>query len=207
MSGYKRIGISGGTFDPIHYGHLITAEQVREKFSLDKVLFIPSGNPPHKDSQVVTGANHRFNMVCSAIEGNPYFEVSRVEIDRPGKTYTVDTLEQLKNLMGSQSTLFFIIGADVVADLLTWKEPRKVFGLCEFIAVFRPGYHKEDFYKQIDFLKLEYGAKINITEVPMIEISSTQIRERVKNGLSIRYMTHYGVERYINEHRLYLNDN
>ena len=123
----KRIGILGGTFDPIHNGYLIMAEIIRGAFELDRVLFIPSGNPPHKKNQTVTDAEHRYNMVCEALKGNPYFEKSRIEVDREGYTYTIDTLGILNEQYRGIADLYYIIGADVLYDLLTWKDYEKVF--------------------------------------------------------------------------------
>ncbi|MDF2524348.1 MAG: nicotinic acid mononucleotide adenylyltransferase [Clostridiales bacterium] len=203
MQKSKRVGISGGTFDPIHYGHLITAEHIREKFELDKILFIPAGTPPHKDINQVTESEHRYNMVCSAVNGNPAFEVSRVEVDRKGYTYTVDTLSQLQQSYGRETEFNFIIGADVVSELLTWKDPERVFGLCNFIAVFRPGYEMKQFLEQIEYLKKSYSARIKTINVPLIDISSTEIRSRVKSGLSIRYLVPHEVEQYIYKNKLY----
>lgn len=200
---FKRIGISGGTFDPIHYGHLIIAEHVRECFKLEKVIFIPSGMPPHKDLSRVTPAEHRFNMTNIAISTNRYFEASRIELERKGYTYTVDTLQQLRDMYGNEVELYFIIGADVVPDLLKWKDFKRVFELCEFVAVLRPWHDAEEFKFEIKHLQAEYGAKINIMRAPLIEISSTEIRERVMNGSSIKYLVPEGVESYIADNGLY----
>lgn len=206
MQKSKKIGISGGTFDPIHYGHLITAERVKEKFNLDKILFIPAGTPPHKSINQVTEAEHRYNMVHSAVNDNPAFEVSRIEVDRKGYTYTVDTLSQLQESYGAGTEFYFIIGADVVSDLLNWKAPERVFSLCNFIAVFRPGYERKQFSEQISFLKKSYSARIHTIDVPLIEISSTEVRNRVKNSLSIRYLVPHEVEQYIINNKLYHGD-
>lgn len=198
-----KIGILGGTFDPIHHGHLIVAEVVREESGLDKILFIPSGMPPHKDLSGVTCGEHRFNMVKEAINNNPLFEASRIEIEREGLTYTIDTLKRLKNMYGDDTGLFFIIGADVVGDILTWKDFEKVFSICEFIAVLRPEYKEDDFEKNIEFLRSRYMAKIHIVNIPLIEISSTIIRGKVQNGKSIKYMVPDRVETYIKNNGLY----
>lgn len=199
----ERIGISGGTFDPIHYGHLIVAEEIRESMKLDRVVFIPTGNPPHKVSSRVTGAEHRFGMVQCAIRSNPFFEASRIEIERAGLTYTIDTLEQLMSVYKENTRLFFITGADVIPELLTWKDYRRLFSLCEFIAVLRPGYKKDEFMRKIEVLKSEYEAKIYTVNAPLIGISSTTIRERVKDGKSIKYLVPEGVEEYIRSNGLY----
>lgn len=200
---YKKVGISGGTFDPVHHGHLIIAQEVREKLELDKVLFIPVGLPPHKKDHRVTEAEHRYNMVFEAVRSNPFFEASRIEIDREGYTYTIDTLLHLKRIYGDDTKLFFIIGADVVPELVTWKRFEEVFRLCEFVAVNRPGPQKENFFESIRYLKERYSAIIHIIKLPLIEISSTDIRNRVKDGRPIKYLVPECVEKYIYENSLY----
>lgn len=200
---YKKIGITGGTFDPIHYGHLIIAESAREAFELDRVVFIPSGTPPHKKLSKVTASEHRFNMVYMAISSHPCFEVSDIEIARSGYTYTIDTLLQLKASYGDGTKLFFITGADVILDLLFWKDYKKVFTMCEFIAAFRPDYEKDRFLREIEHLKAAYGAVIHLLEAPLIEISSTSIRQKVCSGKSIKYVVPESVEGYIIQNSLY----
>lgn len=199
----KGMGILGGTFDPVHYGHLIIAEAVREGFDLEKILFIPSGQPPHKDNSRVSDAEHRYNMLKAAISTNPHFDISRIEIDRDGYTYSVDTLSQLKSIYGCNTTIYFIIGADIVQELTTWREFEKVFTLCDFIAVFRPGNKETSFLNEIDRLKSEYNAKIHTLEAPLIEISSTEIRDRVAEGKSIKYFLPEPVEQYIYANAIY----
>jgi nicotinate-nucleotide adenylyltransferase len=200
---YKKIGISGGTFDPVHYGHLIAAQEIRERLELDKVLFVPVGLPPHKKDHRVTEPEHRYNMVFEAVRSNPFFEVSRIEIDRAGYTYTIDTLLNLKATYGDDTKLFFIIGADVVPELVTWRQFEEVFKLCEFVAVNRPGSQKEDFFESIRYLKEQYSAIIHTIKLPLIEISSTDIRSRVKNDGTIKYLVPECVEKYIYENGLY----
>lgn len=199
----RKIGISGGTFDPIHYGHLIVAEIIREKFQLEKVIFIPTGLPPHKNSAGVTNAEHRYNMVKDAIQTNPYFEVSRIEIERRGITYAVDTLTELRGIYGPDTDLFYIIGADVVRDITTWKNFKEVFPMCNFIAVLRPEHKIADFNNTIEYLKSTYMAKIHTSDIPLIDISSTYVRERVKNNKSIKYLVPESVEAYANCNGLY----
>ncbi|HHW48425.1 MAG TPA: nicotinate-nucleotide adenylyltransferase [Clostridiaceae bacterium] len=199
----KKIGISGGTFDPVHCGHLIAAQEIRERLKLDKVLFIPVGLPPHKKDHRVTEAEHRYNMVFEAVRSNPFFEVSRIEIDREGYTYTIDTLQYLKTVYGDDARLFFIIGADVVPELVTWRQFEEIFRLCEFVAVNRPGTQKKDFFKNVRYLKEQYSAIIHIIKLPLIEISSTDIRRRVKEGRTIKYLVPESVEKYIYENGLY----
>ncbi|HOM02953.1 MAG TPA: nicotinate-nucleotide adenylyltransferase [Acetivibrio sp.] len=200
----KKIGILGGTFDPIHNGHLIMAEIIRGAFELDKVLFIPSGNPPHKKEQTVTDAYHRYNMVCEALKGNSHFEVSRIEVDREGYTYTIDTLGVLNEQYKGIATLYYIIGADVLYDLLTWKDYEKVFKICRFIAALRPGSDIEGFNDRIKYLEDTFSASILAAQIPLIEISSTMIRNRVKEGKSIKYLVPDAVENYIKREGLYL---
>lgn len=201
--GLNRIGILGGTFNPIHCGHLIIAETVREKFCLDKVLFIPSGQPPHKPDTEVIDAEHRYEMVRRAVATNRFFEASRVEIDREGYTYTVNTLQTLREEYGVEAGLFFIIGADIIPELPTWKEFRSVFKLCEFIAVLRPGHEKKVLEADIDQLKRDYDIKLVMTEAPLVDISSSDIRERRSLGRSIKYLVTEGTEEYIKTEGLY----
>ncbi|NLK86202.1 MAG: nicotinate-nucleotide adenylyltransferase [Clostridiaceae bacterium] len=199
----SRIGIMGGTFNPIHIGHLIAANDVQEKFGLDKVLFIPSGQPPHKPDSEVTDQEHRFEMVRLAVASNACFEASRIEIDREGYTYTVNTLLELKKRYGEETSFYFIIGADVVPELKSWREFEKVFRLCEFVAVMRSGFSERSFYSEIQQLEAGYGARIHPVQSRLIDISSTEIRERCMNGASIKYLVHESVEGYILENGLY----
>ena len=201
----EKIGISGGTFNPIHLGHLIVAELVRDRFGLDKVLFVPSGMPPHKNLSNVAGAEHRFNMVQKAVAGNPWFSESRIEVERGGYTYTVDTLKNLKEIYRNNTSLYYIIGADVLNDLLTWKDYQEVFKICEFIVVLRPGNDAYGFKKQIQYLRDNYCAKIHFIDTPLIDISSTEIRNSIKEGRSIKYLVPDAVEEYIKVNGLYID--
>lgn len=200
----EKIGISGGTFNPIHIGHLIIAEIARDRFGLDKVLFVPSGMPPHKNLSNVAYAEHRFDMVQKAVKSNPYFIDSRIEVDRGGYTYTVDTLKKLREIYGNSASLYYIIGADVLNDLLTWKNHEEVFEICEFIAVLRPGNDVQAFKNQMEYLKNSHFAKIHYIDAPLIDISSTGIRDSVKEGRSIKYLVPEAVEEYIKLNRLYI---
>ncbi|WP_459076787.1 nicotinate-nucleotide adenylyltransferase [Herbivorax alkaliphila] len=204
MIAVKKIGILGGTFNPIHNGHLIMAEAIREDFRLDKVLFIPSGNPPHKSKNEVIDKEHRYNMVCEAINENDFFEKSRIEIEREGYTYTIDTLKRLKASQKEDVLLYYIIGADVLYDLNKWKDYQSVFKTCEFIAALRPGSRKEEFRDRIKYLNNNFEAKIYSVNIPLIDISSTEIRKRVKEGKSIKYLVPENVENYIKNNKLYL---
>ncbi len=198
-----KIGICGGTFDPIHLGHLAIAELVRCELNLDKVLFIPTGMPPHKDLNAVTNSIHRLNMVKCAVEGNGYFEAVDIEIKREGYTYTVDTLKELHHIYPQGTTFYYIIGADVVMDLLTWKRPEEVFVLTKFAAVMRAGYLDNDFMERIKIMRKRFDIDILSVEAPLIEISSTFIRERVKKNQSVKYLVSDCVDAYIKDNHLY----
>ena len=198
-----KIGISGGTFDPVHYGHLIAAEEARQQLGLERVIFIPAGLPPHKTPVSYATGLHRYHMVCAAIITNKYFEASDIEISRPGYTYSIDTLEQLAGIYGNTVRFYFITGADVVCELLTWKEYKKIFEMCDFVAVMRPGCDYTDFSSRIEKLRSLHGANVHTIESPLIGISSTAIRSMVRCGMSIKYLVPENVEKYIYEHGLY----
>jgi nicotinate-nucleotide adenylyltransferase len=202
---FRRIGILGGTFNQVHYGHLIMAETIRERFELDKVLFIPSGQPPHKTNDVLADAESRYEMVQRAVGSNRFFEASRIEIDREGYTYTIDTLNILKKEYGSETKIFFLIGSDVIPELKTWKEYSNVFKKCEFIACVRPGYDEETFKAALKQGQISEELKISMTKTPCIEISSSTIRERVRKGQTIKYLVPEKVEYYIYSKGLYRN--
>ena len=136
--------IMGGTFDPFHYGHLVTAEVVKHRFGVDKIMFIPTGRPAHKEGKKVVDNEIRYKMTCMATESNKDFVVSRIEIDRPGKTYSIDTVRELKKMFGPDKKFYFITGADAILDILKWRDPEELLKLCEFITVTRPGYAKKD---------------------------------------------------------------
>lgn len=199
----KKIGIMGGTFNPIHNGHLIVTEDVRVKCGLDLVLFITSGQPPHKPDSEVIDANHRYEMVRRAVSSNPFFEASRIEIDRSGYTYTVNTLQQLKKEYGVGTDFYFIIGADIIPELVTWREHEKVFQLCEFIAILRPGHDWPVLNAQIKDNEEKYGVRIHPVDSHLVDISSTDIRERCKRGETIKYLVPDEVEEYIMAKGLY----
>ncbi len=199
----RKLGIMGGTFDPIHYGHLVAAEAVRDRFQLDKVLFIPSGNPPHKNSKNVTDAIHRYNMTLLATAANPYFEVSRIEIDRKGITYTIDTIKELMTLYGSGTELFFITGADALLEILTWYKVDELLKLCNFVAATRPGFNKKDLEQKLHEIKSKYSKEVFQIEIPSLAISSTDIRTRVNNNHTFKYLLPESVEQYIIKHGIY----
>jgi len=198
--GWRRIGIMGGTFDPIHYGHLLAAEEARWRFRLEVVIFVPAGQPPHKRPEGITDKEHRYNMVVLATCPNPHFLVSRVEIDRPGPSYAIDTVREFKREFGEEAEIYFITGADAVLEILTWHEADKLVELCEFIAVTRPGYDLEAMYERLPSKFLEH---IHPLPIPGIAISSTEIRRRVREGLPIKYLVPEPVEQYILKHGLY----
>ena len=190
----------GGTFDPVHNAHLFIAEEARVRIRLDQVLFIPNGQPPHKKQYEVTAPNHRLAMVELAIQGNKSFFVSRLEIDREGKSFAVDTLTTLQATL-TQAELFFITGFEAVAEILTWKRHEEVIELCRFVAVARPGVATGS---AIESLPKAYRDRIDILESPHLDISSTEIRERVSQGLPIRYLVPDEVEEYIRQQSLYV---
>lgn len=195
----QRIGIMGGTFDPIHYGHLVTAEIARSKFALDTVVFVPSGHPPHK--QFVPGhAEQRLMMTLLATVTNPYFQISRLEVDRLGPSYTYDTLTEFSKLYGDASKFYFITGADAVLEMLSWRNAENLIGLCSFIAATRPGYRLTD----VRQLPGNFRENIETMQVPALSISSTDIRRRIREGDPIKYLLPEAVETYIYKQRLYL---
>ena len=199
----KRLAIMGGTFDPIHMGHLVTAEEVRHEFQVDEVIFVPTGHPPHKSHINMTTCEHRYLMTVLATAANPYFKVSRIEIDREGVTYTIDTIKELKRVYGEEVELYFITGADAVHKILGWKESAELLQLCEFVAVTRPGYNKEELIHKVETLNAQYETNIHFLEVPALAISSSDIRRRLLESKPIKYLVPEEVENYIKKHELY----
>jgi len=191
-------GIMGGTFDPIHYGHLVTAEEVRDYFGLEEVVFVPSARPPHKIGQKVSDPEHRYLMVVLATVTNPYFQVSRVEIERPGPSYSIDTVRYFKNLWGEDTEVFFITGADAFSQISSWNNPEELLKLCTFVAASRPGY-------RLLGVENKYQGRVRTIEVSALAISSSEIRWRVKRGESIKYLVPEAVENYIYKNELYRN--
>ncbi|WP_240615793.1 nicotinate-nucleotide adenylyltransferase [Nakamurella deserti] len=191
----RRIGVMGGTFDPIHHGHLVAASEVADRFHLDEVVFVPTGQPWQKKG--VSPAEHRYLMTVIATAANPQFTVSRVDIDRPGPTYTVDTLTDLQ-AAEPDAEWFFITGADALAAIVSWKNVDDLFALAHFIGVTRPGYT----LPELDLLKLPEG-RVTLIEVPALAISSTDCRSRVERGMPVWYLVPDGVVQYIVKHRLY----
>ena len=194
----KRIAVMGGTFNPIHYAHLISAEQVRAGLGYDNILFIPSARPPHKvaDADIIE-PEHRYQMVLLAIEETPHFEVSRIELERAGPSYTIETLKTLTKLYGETTELAWIIGADSLIEYKVWKDFDKVLAQCVMIATTRPNY-------DLNRVPLEIRKRVTSFPITGIDISATTIRERVRKGLSIRYLVPEAVQAYIDQYQLYL---
>lgn len=201
----ERIGILGGTFDPIHLGHLIIAEQARDQYQLDRVLLIPSGHSYFKDhrSKKVQPAQVRLEMTKIAAGSYKPFEVSDIEVNRPGNTYSFETLEELKAL-NPESELFFIVGADTICSMRTWREPQRIFNVCTVLAAMREDQvDPEEFQRETQALEKDFGARIYPVSIPNIGISSTQIRERAASGKSIHYLVPDALESYIIETGIY----
>ncbi|MEO3744921.1 nicotinate-nucleotide adenylyltransferase [Plantactinospora sp. B5E13] len=191
----RRIGIMGGTFDPIHHGHLVAANEVADRFELDEVLFVPTGQPWQKADEPVSPAEDRYLMTVIATASNPRFQVSRVDIDRGGPTYTVDTLRDLHDQYGPKVQLFFITGADALEKILSWKDLDQMFELAHFIGVTRPGFELSDAHLPAD--------TVSLVEVPAMAISSTDCRRRVAAGGPVWYLLPDGVVQYIAKRGLY----
>lgn len=200
----KRVGIMGGTFDPIHLGHLVTAEAARSDFNMEKVIFVPSGRPPHKQESTITPKEFRYLMTVLATAANPYFEVSRTEIERSGQSYTIDTVNFMKEKMLPGSELFFITGADAILEIITWKNVEELLETVTFIAATRPGYNLHELKNRLNKkLGKHLMDKIIPIEVPAMAISSTDIRNRLKEGRSIKYLLPESVENFIQKNDLY----
>jgi nicotinate-nucleotide adenylyltransferase len=193
----RRVGVMGGTFDPIHHGHLVAASEVQAWFNLDEVVFVPTGAPWQKTDRQVAAAEDRYLMTVIATASNPRFWVSRVDIDRPGPTYTVDTLRDLAvALPGAE--LYFITGADALADIFTWREADELFDMAQFVGCTRPG-----FVMDAETLGKIPSARVTMVEVPALAISSTDVRRRTMRGEPVWYLVPDGVVQYIAKHQLY----
>jgi nicotinate-nucleotide adenylyltransferase len=200
-----RLGIHGGTFDPIHFGHLLAAEEARVALSLDQVLFAPAGDPPHKQGQSVLSIIHRQAMTGLAIEDNPAFALSWVDIDRPGPHYSVDTVRLLREEWDtSADETFFIMGADSLVHLLSWHQPAQMIELCRLAVVARPGYRPDLAELETDLPGLR--RRLEWVEMPVLGISSTDLQRRVQEGRSIRYQVPVAVAKYVAVHGLYRQD-
>jgi nicotinate-nucleotide adenylyltransferase len=187
----------GGTFDPIHHGHLVAASEVQSRFDLDRVVFVPTGQPWQKADRDVSEAEHRYLMTVIATAANSRFDVSRVDIDRAGPTYTIDTLREL-SARYRDADLYFITGADAMAAILTWREPEELFELAQFVGCTRPGHEMGP--EILDALPQD---RVSLLEIPALAISSTDCRERVATGEPVWYLVPDGVVHYINKHDLY----
>jgi nicotinate-nucleotide adenylyltransferase len=190
-----RVGVMGGTFDPVHHGHLVAASEVADRFGLDEVVFVPTGNPWQKSDASVSSPEDRYLMTVIATASNPRFQVSRVDIDRDGPTYTVDTLRDLRKQYGPDAELFFITGADALSKILSWKDAQELFDLAHFVAVTRPGYELSDDHLPAD--------TVSLVRVPALSISSSDCRRRVADGKPVWYLVPDGVVQYIAKRRLY----
>ena len=192
----------GGTFDPIHHGHLVAASEVADMFHLDEVIFVPTGQPWQKSHQTVSQAEDRYLMTVIATASNPRFGVSRLELDRQGPTFTVETLQELRRQAEGDIDLFFITGADAMLEILQWKDPDEVLALAHFIAATRPGYDLARFQERAP----SSNPNISVMDIPALAISSTDIRRRVAAGEPIRYLVPEGVQTYIEKAGLYRSD-
>ena len=197
MADRRRVGVMGGTFDPVHHGHLVAASEVLSWFDLDEVVFVPTGQPWQKAERTVSNAEHRYLMTVIATASNPRFTVSRVDIDRDGPTYTIDTLRDLHKELGDVD-LYFITGADALAQILTWRDHEELFELARFVGCTRPGHAVDD--STLAQLPLD---RVTLVEIPALAISSTDCRQRVDQGEPVWYLVPDGVVQYIAKHRLY----
>lgn len=196
------IGVMGGTFDPIHNGHLMVAEEARTRLNLAEILFVPAGQPWLKTDTPISPAEHRIQMVRLAIAGKPYFGLSTIEVERAGPSYTVDTIAELKGELGAGDKLFLILGWDSLAELPQWREPSQLIEMCHLVVVPRPGYPAPDL-NSLERAIPGLSQRVVFLEGPEIDISASVIRDRVARGLSVHHLVPELVERYIKEHRLY----
>ncbi|GHJ60002.1 putative nicotinate-nucleotide adenylyltransferase [Nocardioides sp. OK12] len=187
----------GGTFDPIHHGHLVAASEVQAWFDLDEVVFVPTGDPWQKADRQVTEAEHRYLMTVIATAANPRFNVSRVDIDRSGRTYTIDTLRDLRERL-PDADLYFITGADALAEIFTWRDADELFELAQFVGCTRPGYEMDE-----ETLRSIPADRVTMVEIPALAISSTDCRARTQRGEPVWYLVPDGVVQYIAKHDLY----
>ena len=193
----RRIGVMGGTFDPIHHGHLVAASEVADRFNLDEVIFVPTGQPWQKAGKAISPAEDRYLMTVIATASNPRFSVSRVDIDRNGPTYTIDTLRDLRQQFPDEA-LYFITGADALASIMSWHDWEEMFQLAEFVGVTRPGYDLRE-----DMLPADIQKRVHLVEIPAMAISSTDCRARAAEDRPVWYLVPDGVVQYIAKNALY----
>ena len=193
----NRIGVMGGTFDPIHHGHLVAASEVADRFHLDEVIFVPTGQPWQKEGKTISAAEDRYLMTVIATAANPRFSVSRVDIDRDGPTYTIDTLRDLRELYPDEA-LYFITGADALSSIMSWHVWEEMFQLAEFVGVTLPGYELRE-----DMLPADIQERVHLVEIPAMAISSTDCRTRAAEGRPVWYLVPDGVVQYISKNSLY----
>lgn len=191
-----KIAIMGGTFNPIHFAHLLSAEQVRECLGYDKILFVPAARPPHKSHPNMVSAEHRYQMVHLATADNPFFDVSRIELDRAGPSYTIQTIKALRDFYGEKTRLAWIIGADSLIEYKIWKDFDAVLAQCTLIATTRPNY-------DLELVPIEIRDRVITLRITGFDMSATEIRERIRNNASIRYLVPQEVIQYIEQHQLY----
>ena len=213
-----RVGLFGGTFNPVHWGHLRSAEEIREMFDLEQVIFIPTNVSPHKKSTEIVSANHRLKMLDLAVKRNPCFFTSDVELKRPGKSYSIETVSCFKQAFEEELSLFFIMGMDAFLEINSWKNYNKLFSLCNFIVMTRPRYATKgldqvipaqmmkDFVYHPDEMRFAHHSQFSIyfKEITSLDISSNAIRTFMRNGRSIKYLLPEEVEIYVKEHRFYV---
>ncbi|MEE9199711.1 MAG: nicotinate-nucleotide adenylyltransferase [Dehalococcoidia bacterium] len=197
-----RLGVLGGTFDPVHLGHQIIAEEARVKLSLDRVIFVPAGQPWFKDDVELSPSADRLEMLRLAVCSNANFHIDTQELERPGPSYTVDTLEELRSRLGAEVELYFIIGLDALAEMPRWNRPARLADLCHFAGMGRPAFTDMD-VQGLEKAIPGISRRIHIVDNVLVDISSSDIRRRVQEGLPIRYLVPEGVERYIREKGLY----
>ncbi len=205
LQSIRRVGLIGGTFDPVHYGHLVIAEEVYATLDLAEMIFVPAGHPPHKLHNLVASAQHRQAMLELAIAGNAHFSISRVDLDRPGPSYTVETLRLLHQQWEEQTAIYFLIGWDSMEDFLTWRDSAGILAqLSYLVAVRRPGYNEDSNYRDSLEARLPgIKQRLLVVSAPQLEISSTDLRTRVAEGRPIKYQLPESVEQYIEQFRLY----
>jgi len=201
------LAVLGGTFDPIHNGHLAIAEAVLQQFNPQKVLLIPAGAPPHKPDKPITDGEHRYQMVLQSIARIPGLETTKMELERTGSSYTVDTIRELRELCSAGCSIYFILGQDALEDILTWKKAEELLTMCNFIVVPRPGYDNERFRREIKYLKKRYDATIYLLNSQPLDISSTNVRLRMSQNWPVSALVPHEVEEYARRHNLYSNAN